>query len=411
MKLTTTTIRSLALPPGQKDKTYFDDDVPGFGLRLREGGSRKLIVQYDFAGKTRRLTLGSVSALDLGKARERAKDLLAAVRLGRDPAGDRQAAQARAIETFGALLPRYLAHKKAQLRPGSYREVERHLLVHAKPLHPHAVDAISHRAVAVRLAAIAEASGRRTANLVRASLSAYFAWLMGEGMVDANPVSRTNKAADGGNRDRVLAEVELREILGALEDDQFGAIVRLLALTGQRRAEIGDLRWSEVDLDAATIELPAARTKNKHPHQVPLAPAALAIVKAQPRRSTKGGARDLIFGFGRAGYSDWSKAKLALDRRIAEARKAMGVNEPMQSWRLHDLRRTMSTVMHDRLGVQPHIVEAVLNHASGHKAGVAGVYNYAAYEREKRVALELWAEHVTAFVEGRDSKVVALQRA
>jgi integrase len=409
MKLTSTTIRTLGLPPGVKDKTYFDDDVPGFGLRLREGGSRKLIVQYDFAGKTRRLTLGAVSALDLGKARTQARDLLAAVRLGQDPASDKQAARARAIETFGALLPRYLARQKSRLRPRSYREVERHLLVHAKALHPHAVEAVGHRMVAARLAAIADASGPRTANLVRASVSAYFAWLMGEGMVDANPVSRTNKAADGGNRDRVLSDAELREILAALEDDQFGAIVRLLALTGQRRAEIGDLRWSEVN--TATIELPAMRTKNKRAHNVPLAPAALAIVEAQPRRTNGEGVRDLIFGFGRGGYSDWSKAKLELDRRIAEARKAAGIDEGMPPWRLHDLRRTMSTVMHDRLGVQPHIVEAVINHASGHKAGVAGTYNHASYDRAKRIALELWAEHVTAIMEGRGSRVVPLQRA
>src|SRR5262249_26348585 len=157
------------------------------------------------------------------------------------------------------------------------------------------------------------------------------------------------------------ADDELRAILTALGDDQFGAIVWLLALTGQRRSEIGSLRWSEVDLfrDAGPlIRLPGERVKNGQPHSVPLSPPALAILKAQPRRlEADGSPRDLIFGFGRGGFSDWSKAKIALDQRIA----GTGV----RPWRFHDLRRTMSTVMHDRLGIMPHIVEAVLNHTGG----------------------------------------------
>jgi hypothetical protein len=203
MKLMTTTVRSLALPPGVRDKTFFDDDLPAFGLRVREGGSRTFVIQYDFGGKTKRMTLGSVAALDLGKARARAKNLLAAVRLGRDPASEKREAQARASETFGALLPRYLVRKGAELKPRSFREVERHLLVHAKPLHPRAVNALAHdhRAIAAQLAQIVEASGEPTAKLVRDSLSGYFGWLVREGLADANPVARTNKAVGASDRD------------------------------------------------------------------------------------------------------------------------------------------------------------------------------------------------------------------
>src|SRR5438105_2249585 len=111
VKLTTTTVRTLTLPPGLTEKTFFADDVPGFGVRLRASGSRTFVVQYKLGAQHRRIVLGSATALDLGKARASAKDLLAKVRLGLDPAGERFAQLEKMTETFGALLPRYLVHK------------------------------------------------------------------------------------------------------------------------------------------------------------------------------------------------------------------------------------------------------------------------------------------------------------
>src|SRR5262245_57081607 len=131
-KLTTTTVRSLALPIGVNERTFFDDDLPGFGVRVRAGGSRNFILQYKLGAKHRRIVLGTVVALDLGKARATAKHLLAQVRLGRDPAGERFTMLEKMSETFGALLPRYLAHQRNRLKPRSYKEVERHLEKHAK---------------------------------------------------------------------------------------------------------------------------------------------------------------------------------------------------------------------------------------------------------------------------------------
>jgi integrase len=412
MKLTTTTIRSIALPPGKTDKTFFDDDLPGFGVRLRAGGSRTWVIQYKIGNKHRRIPLGSVSALDPGKARATAKDLLAAVRLGRDPAGEKIEARVKAAETLDSLLPRFLVRQRARLKPRTYREVERHLLVQAEPLHGRAIDTIDRRAVAIRLAEIAESSGPVAANRARASLSTCFAWLVREGIIEANPVVNTNKALERGARERVLDDGEIREIWGALGDDHYGAIVKLLTLTGQRRDEIASLRWSEVDLDRTLISLPGERTKNRRPHEIPLGTAALDILAAQPRRlRSDGSPRDLVFGYGESGFQDWSSSKRDLDARILAARKAKDPDAmPITPWRLHDLRRTTSTVMHDKLGVPPHVVEAVLNHVSGHKAGIAGVYNRAPYAGEKILALLRWAEHVLAVVEGRESRVVPLLR-
>jgi integrase len=169
-----------------------------------------------------------------------------------------------------------------------------------------------------------------------------------------------------------------------------GAIVRLVILTGQRREEIGGLRWSEIDVSKGLIALPGERTKNHRPQDVPLTDTAAAVIAGCRRRQD----RDLIFGEGIGAYQGWSKSKAALDKSIA---KKAGENGRVGPWRLHDIRRTVSMRMSD-LGVLPHVVEAVLNHVSGHKAGVAGTYNRSVYGPEKRAALELWTKHVLTLV-------------
>jgi integrase len=407
MRLTTATIKTLTLPPGMGDKTFFDDDLPGFGVRLRDGGSRKWIVQYDFGGKTRKFTLGAVGTLELGEARKRAKDILAAVRLGRDPSSEKIEARERAGETFGALLPRYLAHKQVQLRPRSFKETERHLLKYARPLHPRPVAAIDRRAIDALVTAIAENHGLMAAHTARGSLSGYFMWLARAGLVDgANPVSLTNMVAQRKGRDRLLADDELREIWAALGDDEYGDIVRLLTYTAARKSEIGNLSWDEIDFDAAEIRLPAARMKGGRAHTIPLSAPALAILRAR-----QGNGRPFVFSRAQTGvFPGWSWRKGLLDGRIAAARKAAGIAEPVPGWTLHDLRRYFSTVTHEQFNLAPHIVETCLAHRS-HQAGVAGTYNKAVYLDERRRALERWAERVLTIVEGRENNVVTMRGA
>ncbi len=402
MKLTQKAVAPLTLPKRKSEAIFFDDDLPGFGLRLRRGGSRVWVFQYKIGTKHRRMTLGAYPAIKPDQARETAGKMHAAVRLGRDPAGEKAEGRTRAAETMDAALRAYLPQARERLKPRSYREVERHLLVHAKLLHGLQLAKIERRSVAARLAEIAAASGPAAANRVRASVSAFFAWALREGLVEDNPVIGTNKAHESGARERVLTGAELRAIWHGLKDDHYGAIVRLLMLTGQRRDEIGSLRWSEIADTAMKITLPSTRTKNKREHVVPLSGPALAILKAQTRRTNGEEERDLIFGIGEGGFSGWSDCKHALDDAITEEE-----GQSLPHWTLHDLRRSAATGMAER-GVQPHVIEAVLNHV-GHKGGVAGIYNRASYEREKTAALSLWADHVTAIVEGRKSKIVPLR--
>src|SRR5215813_5920159 len=135
VKLNATNIRTLKLPPGVVDKVFFDEDLPGFGLRVRASGVHSWMVQYAIAGRTRRVVLGLASALDPGKARATAQALLAKVRLGGDPAAEKELAKARAGETFGTLLPQFLDRQRKRQKPRSFVETERHLTKHAKPLH------------------------------------------------------------------------------------------------------------------------------------------------------------------------------------------------------------------------------------------------------------------------------------
>jgi integrase len=296
LKLTVKATAGLKLPPGKTDHIEWDDDVPGFGIRLREGGSRSFIFQYKTGERQRRIALGSVTAIDISKARETAKDLYARVRLGQDPAGDKADAKIKAAETFEATAARFLEYQRTRLRPKSYSGVERHVLKHAKTLHGLQLAKIERRDIATTIAAVADNAGMVTGNRVRATLSTLFAWALMHGLAENNPVAGTMKNKER-SRERVLTPAELQLIWNHLGEDRdhYAAIIRLLMLTGQRASEIADMRWSE--LRDGTLVLPSERTKNARVHVVPLSGAARAIIEAQPQRvNADGRARDLIFG-------------------------------------------------------------------------------------------------------------------
>src|SRR5215469_11431680 len=384
-KITMKTVEQL-----QRGSRVWDTVVQGFGVRRQKDGAyyylrfRRNGVQYMRSiGRH-----GSPWTPEL--ARNEAKKLLGLAVSGDDPF-----AKPVPAEAFGHEVRRYLTKRKSALKRRTFEELERHLTYHALPLHRLRLSEIDRRTIALRLAEVETASGPTARNRVRASLSAFFNWAVREGLLDGNPVTGTARADERGSRDRVLTQAELAELWAGLPQGDFGEIVRLLALTGQRREEIGALRWSEVDLDRGLIVLPAERTKNLRQHEVPLSRQAKAILERQPKR--KG--RDFVFGIGEAGFSGWSKSKERLDQALLDKRKAADRRaKPLPSWHLHDLRRTAATQMAE-LGVQPWIIETILNHVSGHKAGVAGVYNRSKHTDAMREALQNyadWLERITA---------------
>jgi integrase len=396
VKLTQKVADSLTLPAGRSEIIAFDDTLPGFGLRLRETGGRSWIFQYKVGVRQRRVTLGNANGVKLEQARAAAAKLHAQVRLGHDVAAERDERRVRVAQTLGAALAIYLPRQRARVRPRSYVEIDRYLSRYLRTLHGLQLSAIDRRAIAPELSKIESAHGSAAANRARTCLSAFFSWAMQEGVADANPVIGTGRREEK-SRDRVLSSDEIRHIWRALGDDEFSTIVRLLILTGQRREEIGGLRWFEIG--DGKITLPPERTKNAREHTIPLSEPTRAILDALPPREN----RDLVFGRGERGFSGWSRSKARLDQCIAEL-----VGHPLPAWTLHDIRRSVVTHMAE-VGVQPHIIEAVINHVSGHKGGVSGIYNRAHYEREKAAALSLWGEHLVALIEERRSKIVPLR--
>jgi integrase len=397
MKLDERTVRALPLESdrGKADVFYFDDALPGFGVRCRGSGKRSWIVQYRTAHGQRRFTIGAVEKFDLVTARKMAKRQLAEATLGGDPQEVKR--QQRLQRTFGSVVEDYLEAKRAKVRSRTFIEAKRYLTDTAywKCLHTRPIGSIKRDEIAAHLRSMTKRTGAVAVSRAQINLSSLFTWALGEGLAEINPVVGTNTPAEPPPRDRVLKDHELAAIWRACEGDDYGRCIKLLALTGQRRGEVGGMCWSELDLDAGLWRLPATRVKNARAHIVPLSELAWSIIKAVPRRDDD----DNLFGLGNVGFQNWGKAKDRLDVRI---------KPPLDAWRAHDLRRTAATGMAN-LGVLPHVIEAALNHQTGSKRGVAGVYNKSPYEREVRTALALWADHVRAIVEGTERKVVPLK--
>jgi integrase len=402
MKLTRAEVDKLTLPTGKSDHFVWDDAMPGFGVRLR-GPNKSYVIQYRAGRRQRRESLGDHRKVTLEAARIIARKRFAAIELGDDPGAERRAkreAASAVVLTLGDVAGRYLDAKRDTLRPSTFKSTERNLNVHFGPLASRPLAEIKRVEIAARLGEIVKRFGRTAAARARSTLSTMFVWALREGLVETgqNPVTLVNDPLAGidTSRDRVLSDSELAAVWRACADHDFGRAVKLLILTGCRRDEIGSLRWSEIDLSAGTLTVTAERSKNRKAHVLTLPPMALDILKSIPRRPD----RDFVFGLSGQGFQRWGAYTTALRKRLGD----------MPPFRLHDLRRSAATGMCE-IGIQPHIVEAVLNHLSGHKAGVAGIYNRAAYTEPMRIALQRWADHVAAIIDGRPASNVMPLRA
>jgi hypothetical protein len=308
--------------PQNGEAVYFDEGKPkdrasGLALRIRAAGSRKFVFFYRLGGRLLKFTIGDASSWTLDQARANARGLRVKVDRGENPATEKATRRADAALLFSAVMRDYLDARRPEMKPRSHEECTRHLEKHWRPLHGMAMSAIDRAAVAVHLKAIAKDSGAVTANRARSTLSAMFAWAIGEGLCEANPVIGTNKKDEGGSRARVLTDAELAAVWNAAPDNDYGTIVKLLMLTAQRRDEIGGLEWSEIDVHAKMISLPASRTKNNRPHDVPLSSAALALIEpcpdAQGARWCSGAGRAAIRG-GRTLRKPWTPRQDSLRR-------------------------------------------------------------------------------------------------
>lgn len=383
MKFTDSSVAKLIAGKAERaDYVVWDDETPGFGLRIRAEGSRAYLIQYRVGGVEKRLSIGNAKKVTLEWARTEAKKSFGSVAHDIDPAIAKIKAAASAAVLFGNAADDFLQWQAGNIVK-SYHEFSTLVLkVRFAPLHNVPLDQIDRRLVAEILKHIAENHGKVTANRHRAVARKFFRWAIGEGLTNqSNPVADTNKAVKEKARDRVLTNDEIAVIWRALGDDHHGLIAKLLLLTGQRKNEIGKLSWDEIDFDKRVITFASARTKNKNRHFVPLSNEALAILRSIERID----GRKFVFGrSGKNGFSGWSKCKERLDAKLGD----------IEHWTLHDFRRTFSTTG-SGLKILPHIIEEILNHVKG---GVKAVYNWAQYETERREAMDVWGKHIAGLV-------------
>jgi integrase len=384
-------------PPKDGQIDYFDKGFPGLALRISYGGSRTWVCFYRLHGKLRRLTLGRWPSMELGDAREAWRDARKLVDNGENPARARPAA----ADSFAAVADEWLKRDQASNR--THDDVKRIIERDVKPVwEGRQIASIGRRDVIELIDAIADRGAVTMARRVHAHVHRLFRWSVGRGILEINPMADLPKPGAAVKRDRVLSDSELALVWKASIKTEwpFGPFFRLLILTGSRRDEIGALRWTEIHVDR--IELEGDRTKNGAPHTVPLSPQAAALIEALPRVT---GSEFVFTTTGETSVSGWSKAKAMLDGAVGELNR----DKALPPWHLHDLRRTMATGL-QRLGVSLQVVEAILGHISGSRAGIVGVYQRHTYDAEKKAALDDWAQHVAAIVSGQPAKIIPLHR-
>jgi integrase len=389
LKLTAITIANVKAPQ-QGRIEYWDATLPGFGLRVTANGAKSWTVIYRVNGKQRRATLGGFPALSLADARDKARDVMRVAAKGDDPAAEKKAAKANLFEeVIAEFIER---HCKPRNRGWKRQEsdLRREFLPHwgGRP-----ISSIGRRDILEVLDRIADRTSPRRANRYLALLKKLFSWCAERGYVDASPAAVVKPPGREVSRDRVLSDAELVSVWHACEAASypFGHMFRLLIVTGQRLGEVATMSWPNVDLEKKIWTVPGEIAKNGVPNEVPLSMFAIGILETANFRRGKD---ELVFparnGSGNSA-SGFSKAKRTLDGALASE------GHKLAPWRLHDLRRTAASGM-AMLGVQPHVIERVLNHISGSQAGVAGVYNRFGYLPEKRQALDVWADHVAALI-------------
>lgn len=380
--------------PAEGQVEIFDQGYPGLALRISYGGREAWTAFYRRNNKLHRAALGVYPAMTLAQAREAWRQ----IRSGSDPIPAVTVSPPAIKDPFAAVAAEWLKRDQAENRSFAIvrRIVERELI---PAWGDRPIGELGRRDMLDLIDGIVDRGTPVMARRVHAYLHRLFRWSVGRGIIEVNPMANLPMAASEKARDRVLTDQELAQIWNAASGLGFpyGSAIQLLALTGGRREEIGQLKWSEVDGD--TIKLPGERTKTGAPHMIMLSAPARALLDSLPRVS---GSQFVFTAKGSAPISGWGLAKRNLDSALPE------ISPP---WRLHDIRRTVATGL-QKLGVPLTVTEAVLGHKGGSRGGIVGVYQRHEYADEKRAALASWGVYVVALIEGKaPGKVVPMVRA
>jgi integrase len=379
-RLTKSAIDALPIPPS--DLVYWDESLPGFGVKVTPVGRKVFIVLYRTSGagsRLRKYTIGPYGRVTLHVARNEAQRVLAARTEGRDPATEKREARRRLVtDRVDDLVEGFIKQHASKRRSGAEigRILKREIVGRwgSRSVHE-----IKRRDIIELVSEVVDRGAPVAANKTLKVAKTFFGWCVGKAILDRSPCEGVKPPTREVTRDRVLSDEELGRVIKAAREigRAFGGIVELLALTAQRRDEVAQLSWDELDLDKRVWTMPGSRTKNGKPHLVHLSEPATRVIKSRPRSGVA-----YVFGNGDKPFSGFSRAKRELDEK-----------SPILGWRLHDLRRTAVSGM-ARLGVAPHVADKILNHTAGTISGVAAVYQRHEFMAERKEALDAWGGHV-----------------
>lgn len=381
---------------------YWDEICRGLVLRVSPTGVKTWTAVFtpDEGGKSR-VTLGQFPAITLETARGKALKIMSQVAEGENPAAKKRLRrEAMTVEELAAeFIER---HSKPNKR--TWAEDERILKVDVIPLiGKRKAMSVTKRDILDVIDVKTDAGKMAQARLLFALLRKMFGWAVERDIIALSPVTGLRAPGKPQSRDRVLTTDELKAVWLSIESaaitQPMREILQLLILTGQRAGEAAGMRYGEVDVEKALWTIPAPRAKNNRAHEVPLSDTALAIVEAAMARLDEPTADTPLF----------SRTGTPIETNAVSKAARLKLQKLADEWTPHDLRRTAATGMAE-LGVDPHVIEAVLNHVSGVRAGVAGIYNRATYAKEKRLALQLWETHVLQVVGLKSAVVVPLQK-
>lgn len=368
---------------------YYDARVPGFRLRVSETGAKSWVLFYRVRGisRLRRLTIGAYPAFSLSEARKAAENAKKLAGKGIDPfeqrANDRAEMVDQQSNTVGLVFQRFLAeYARKHTREKTWKETKRIFEADVLPsLRNEPVSKVTRRDIIALVDKIVKRGSSTMGNRTLAAVRKFFNWCVEKDLVQTSPAIGAKAPSKERSRDRVLTDEELRFLWKSSDalGWPFGPYFQILLLTAQRRGEVANMRWVDLDKDKKTWILRKEFTKAGREHMVPLGPKAQSILNGIKRV----GKSELVFTTtGKTPISGLSKAKIDLDPDSA-----------LSDWRFHDFRRTAASTM-AKLKVPPHVIEKVLNHTTGQISGVAAVYNRHGYEDEKRDALQAWEDYV-----------------
>jgi len=381
--------------PEDKRIEIYDELIDNLAIRVTPTGYKSFVLRYGSKGK--RYTIGKFPNIGLAEARDIARDLLADIAKGKDPQEEKNAKRKKQeFQTFGELVEEFQELHLPTLRESTRKEYKRiidnELLPVFKTIPVKEIEKGQIREFLDKKAR--EDESPTMANRIRARLSKIYNFGIGRGWVESNPVKGIPTYKNGNTkRDRFYNKEEIKELwkFFEMQKEPTQSVLKMLLITGQRKTETMQMKWS--DLNEGIWTIPSELAKNKKPHEVPLSDMALKIIEKMRKMN---GESDYVFKSPQKENEPISW--------LTRARVFIQDNSEVPDFRPHDLRRTVATFM-AKLKVDRTVLGKILNHKGlAGDTQVTAIYDRHSYTDEKREALNLWSDYLREILSNKNLK-------